>query len=49
MKNPKAYIITSPKSKYIYGAFPRNREGKKLAKLYVAKLYKKSKEKYIIK
>ena len=49
MRKKRCYLILSKKSKYLYGAFPRTKEGKALAQLYREKLQKDRKEKEAIK
>lgn len=43
MRKKRAYLILGKKTRYIYGAFPRTKEGHAQAKDYKKKLSKKQK------
>ena len=49
MKNKKCYLVLAKKNKFLYGAFPRNPEGHKKAKIYKRKLLRLQKIVCIIK
>jgi hypothetical protein len=49
MKKKKCYTILSKKSRHIYGAFERNKDGLTLAKKYKGKLEKEHKIEFVIK
>lgn len=44
----KCYVITANGSDYTYGAFPYSKDGLKIAKIHLAELSKKTKDKYRI-
>lgn len=49
MKKKKYYTILSKKSRHVYGAFERDKNGLSLAKKYKEKLKKEHKIEFIIK
>lgn len=48
VKKIKSYVVFCKKDNFLYGAFPFNNQGLKLAKSYVKKLSPKDKKKFCI-
>ncbi len=49
MKRKKWYLIIKKSNKHIFGAFPRDKDGKIIAKKYMRSLYTGKKNPFVIK